>query len=344
MPYKKKSRWASAKELAKRGAGFGVGALAAAQGAYRQHRWDRMLARGLEISEARAARRLKASARTKSKRVEKRVSAVERRLKGTTGTFTYRQRDNYFVEIPTNQSRHETFPVNNQLGYEAALQEVPRYDAATNTIVPRDFTSTAYSRQYLFSEAQSTIWINNNAKIPVRAKLYVLKPRSDTSITPTVAIQNGVPDQMLSPQSLSTLLFPTDIDQFNDLWKIVKLKSVTLHPGVPLVLTHSEKDIYYDPSLTDSHPQQYQVKNKSFVFFLRLEGLVAHSANNSALVGATPAAVDVQVDKKYVLEYDSGQSDTRFYRFVDNSEAVSDGVIAQPVVANQMFTAAAGTF
>lgn len=343
MPYKKKSRWASAKELAKRGAGFGVGALAAAHGAYRQARYERMIGRGLSYSDARAARLSAASARVKSKRVEKRVSAVERRLKGTTGTFTYRQRDNYFVQIPTNQSLHESFPVNNQLGYETSLTEVPRYDAATNTIVPRNFTTTAYTRQYFYSQVQATCWINNNAKIPVKAKLYVLKPRSDTSITPTVAIQNGVPDQMLTPQTLSTLLFPTDIDQFNDLWKIVKLKSVTLHPGVPLVLTHAEKDIYYDPSLSDSHPQQYQVKNKSFVFFLRLEGLVAHSANNAALVGATPGAVDVQVDKKYVLEYDSGQSDTRFYRFVDNSDAVSDGVIGQRVIANQSFTTAVGT-
>lgn len=338
----KKSR--ALKALARRALGYGVGAIAAGRGAYKQYAAEKMLRDTQKWSDSPAgeAFRKKRAAALKSRQMAKRVRQLETKLAGTTGLFTYRQRDTSHVEIPTNQSLHKTFPVNGTTDFGQVLSEVPRFNPATNTMETKDFNATNYSRHYLFKVIQSTMWLNNNGRIPVRVKVYCCRSKSDTSIDPATAISNGIVDQMLSPQTLSGLLFPTDVNLFKELWEIKKMASVYLHPGKPMFVTYAEKDVAFDPAFIDSHGFEYTTNHRSYVWMIRLEGVVSHSPDNPLLVGSAPGCVDVQIDKKFELEYDSGQSDTKFYRFVDNSDATGDGVVGTAVNANQSFTNATG--
>lgn len=286
-----------------------------------------------------------AKPKTTTKTLAKAVRKIRTQVKSTTSTLTVRRRDTYVHLVPTNQSFHRHYNVNNTPNMEECLSTVPYFDVGTGAIVQKDLRDDQFQRGILFKTIYSDIRCVNNYKVPVNLRIYCCTPKIDTDINPDFAITNGIGDQMDSVQSLSTQLFPTDVTQFKDLWVIRKTKKIRLRPGAVCVMNHSVSDVSYDTSFVDDSSNDYQKTNKNFTWLVRAEGPIAHGAVEPPVaVGASNAGVDVCVDTKFVLNYDGGLQGAQRYRFIDNSDDVSAGVVTNmPTAVNTTYTALANS-
>lgn len=273
--------------------------------------------------------------------MKKQLRDLTRRMNNDLSLRTYRQRDIGFEGCAVNVKESLKFTGLDTTLIETALANLRYWSEATGAYVDASPTTTA-SNELTIKRVSSKLICRNNYQIPCHVEVYCCVPKDDTSIDPVLAFTNGLTDQD-APSSSSALIYLTDSDQFNSLWKIKSSMKRQLNPGQQLVMTYSHnKPFQYDPSLVDSHNLTYQSKYQSHVYVIRTSGVLSHDTVVANEVGFAQSAVDIHRDLTVVVEYDSGGPSLNDFVALDNSSTFTNGAVCSnnPVVDNQAYSVA----
>lgn len=277
--------------------------------------------------------------KTEISKLKKTVREINKVLKNDLSCRTYRQRDTQFEGAAVNTKAFNAITGCNNTLIETALTNLRYWSESTGAYVDASPTGTA-SAEMRISRVYTRCVIRNNYQTPCYIEFYCCVPKEDTSIGPTDAYSNSLADQD-NPSGTSPLMYLTDSDQFNDLWKIEKSMRRELMPGQELALSYNFKPFMYDPSLIDSHPQDFRRKYGAHVYVVRTCGVIAHDTIASEF-GFIQSGVDIYRDVTIKVEYDSGGPSLNDFAVLDNSSSFTNGgvVSARPVVDNQAYSKA----
>lgn len=267
--------------------------------------------------------------KTETKKLKTQVRNIQKNINSNTGFLTHKQRDAYDLVAQKNEQNMATYSPLNINRIETILSSVPYF--AGGILANIDLTDDAFQRKVRIKSVASSLNIRNNRITPVQVRVYLMKLKGDTGLSPTTLYTNGLTDQMDTPQPRHPMLYLSDVEMVKDLWTQVKCYKKYLNAGQEFNVSHSVKDIMYDTSLTDTHPQFYQKGIKSFVFVVRIEGVPAFENQIPVNVGTADTRVNVIMDTVYKLEYDSGSNGTKRIVTVDNQAGftTNNPVIAQ---------------
>lgn len=270
-----------------------------------------------------------------------RLKATTKQLKfsdeSSNGTMTYRLHTSHAIIAGEN--------VQNSIGYdgwsvsdmETALANLKYYNpSAPTTLVTADATTGSYNKQVHFKSITASLEIRNNYQSDCNLVVYLCKPRDDTSIGPTTAWSNGATDGA-NVGITDTAVYPNDFKQFRDLWTAKRVQSSCLNPGQTVKVSHSERDIMFDPSTIDEHNLTYQKYYGNFVFLVVVKGVISHDANLSSQRGLEGVGVDILRKRTAIVNYDAGIGleyihadttglDTATTGFVQSHQPVSDNL------------------
>lgn len=240
------------------------------------------------------------------KSLKQQVKAIQRELKTNTAQLIYKKSMSAREVTTTRNQTCNYYEGFSMAQYETVLAELRFFNpSAPATLIQGSGASGTYDRSYHFSNIYAKLTAVNNYQVPVKVKLYVVSPREDTSIAPHTAFTNGLTD-VGAPTSTSPLLDLSDSPEFLKLWKIESNIKKVLMPGDTCTITHSVKDVMYDPAIYDSHALSFQGKFKNFVFVVRVVGVLSHDTTITTEQGLGPAGVDVIQTVKSVVDYDAG--------------------------------------
>lgn len=275
---------------------------------------------------------LRGRASTQPKKAVKKLSTqvrnIQKNINSNTGFLTHKQRDAYDLSASKNEQNMATYSPLNINRIETILSAVPYFAGGILTNI--NLTDDTFQRKVRIKSVASSLNIRNNRITPCQVRVYVMKIKGDTGNSPTTLFTTGLTDQQDTPQPKHPMLYLSDIEQVKDLWTQVKCYKKYLNAGQEFNVSHAVKDIVYDTSLTDTHPQFYQKAIKSFVFVVRIEGVPAFENTLPANVGTADTRVNIIMDTVYKLEYDSGSNGTKRIVTVDNQSSMeNDPVIAQ---------------
>lgn len=267
--------------------------------------------------------------------LKKQVKSLTRSIKSTMGTLIYRKRTTERLLTSINEKGYGI--AQNQVDmnlYETVLGELRFFNpSAPGTLIQGSGASGTYFREYNFKNVTSKLCAKNNYQVPCKFTVMLMCSKEDTSINPATAFQNGLVD-VGNPSSQSQLTYFTDSDEFNKLWSIKKTKKKLLQPGQELKISHSYKDMMYDPAVFDSHSLTFQNKYKTFCWLIKVEGRLGHDTSADQQ-GLTQAGVDIVVDNVLKVEYDAG-CDLKFIVVSDGSDSFTNGAVtsSKPVSDN----------
>lgn len=267
-------------------------------------------------------------------KISKKVTNLQKEMKSQRSELIYHDRSTGRCLSTVNTCNHVMSSDMQINDLEAVLAQLRFFDSATpGTLVQADGASGTYNRDYHFKNIYSTTTVHNNYQVPAQVTVYVVCVKDDSSIAPLTAYTNGLAD-VGNPSSTSPMIHLTDSPQFNELWKICKTKKILLAPGQRASVSYSVKDIYYNPSITDSQTSSYQRKYKSYAFLIRVEGVYGHDTTNNEQ-GQLAAGVDYNTHFKYVVHYDAG-GDLKYIYVGDSSSTFTNGglVSSKPVADN----------
>lgn len=268
------------------------------------------------------------------KSLKAQVKDLAKAVKASNGILIYRKRGTARCLAAVNQqtlTATEAIIMNN---YEVVLAQLRFFNPSSpGTLIQGSGATGTYYRDYLFKTVHTNLTIRNNYQIPAKVTVYVCVPKEDTSIAPDTAFTNGLAD-VGNPSSSSPLVYLTDSDEFNDLWKIQSSKSKLLLPGVQFHVSYSNNNISYSPATIDSHSLSYQKRFGSYVILVRCEGIIAHDSSADQQ-GMAQAGVDLTWDTTYKVEYDAGV-DLKYIYLDDLSDTFTNGALvsSMPVSDN----------
>lgn len=191
---------------------------------------------------------------------------------------------------------------------EASMNKLRYFDPASPaTLVTADASTGLYSRQITINNISSTTKYVNNSLTSIVVTIYECKVREDTGILPTNAMTNGIADQFVPPVTLNSHgIYPSDINQLNELWTVKKKGERTLKPGDSYTTYNNTGKFTFDPSVLDSHTLNYQKQWKSATDLIRLEGIVGHDLTQD--VGTENGTLDYVQQVTTSFTYDAGTS------------------------------------
>lgn len=321
IPYRKMAyagASALAGQLARR---VGWSALNKAINSYRGSRPSRVYKR--EKPRRARTRRSYRRRRPVKKSTKKCVSELKKQVDADQGTHIYRVRDTGRVgPSTTNQTSTAEIVSCNGLQLETALTNLKYYDVSNpSVLLTAAGAAGTFSKKFLFKTIFSTLTCVNNYGVPCTVSVYVVSPKTDTSKTALECFTDGLAD-IGSPTATSPLVYFTDSDLFNDMYKIVKSESKYLQPGNKFSVSHSIKDLMYDPALRDFHTSTYQRGHGTHQYLVRITGPLGHDSTLNQQ-GILQCAVDYMLNRKFVIQYQAG-ADLRQIEIVDNSDTFTN--------------------
>lgn len=287
-------------------------------------------------SEVAKIMRRKGIRRDELSKLRRKVDKIARALESERATHTHRERLTFRILANPNEA---TYTSNSALGTVSALEgmmsNLRYFNPATNTMVTADPSVGDYQRDILIKSLVYNTKVSNNYQIPCELRIYAMRPRADTNVTPAQYFQQGLADQG-NPSVVSPLVYPSDCEILQEQWKVVKSAKKILYPGQSLNLSHSLKEFQYDFSHVDTHATDYQERYNGFSFAYRLEGVLGHDTVQDEQ-GQLQAGVDVQIDTKVVFEYDAGK-DIHDITVNDVSDSFTNvGVVSSKPVSDNLF-------
>lgn len=288
-------------------------------------------------------RRKKPMAKAKvDKAQNQRINAIYKSLKSDQATHTHRRRDVLQVGCNVNQVSNSLTDSTATGTLEAAMANLRYYNpSAPATLVTADASTGTYTRQVHFKSIFEKLTIRNNYQIPAMVTIWSCVPKADTNTSPSAFYSAAVTDQTISMAVTSPLLYPTDMKIVRDNWTLKRVYSGKVEPGQQRVVKHYSKSFDYDPSNVDSHALAYQKKYGAHIFYIRVEGCIAHDSIASEYT-TSQAGIDTFLDRKFVMTYDAGVNLDDFSE--DNNAGTTftnAGVVSnKPVSDNQSYSQA----
>lgn len=269
----------------------------------------------------RAPARVKGRPRRKAKKGPKKstfkltkdVSRIKRSMKvmkqhddATTGTLTYRDVTSFRLLSALNEQAVASYSGSKTSSMETALANLKFFDPANPaTLITANGTSGTYQRNYLFDSISSKLVVRNNYQSDVKVKIYLCKPKDDTSQTPFDAWNSAIADGGNAADINQINQFPTDYDLLNDLWSLKVVSNTVLSPGQTATSSHTEKNVEYDPATVDTHSLIFQKEYKSFEWLVVIEGTLSHDVAADDQ-GLAPCGIDILSYKTIKVKYSAG--------------------------------------
>lgn len=274
-------------------------------------------------------------------KLRKDVKKIKKNMNKDMAHHTHRRRD--VVELgpsAENVQSVDAMTANDQASIELAMAGFRYYNPA----VPGTLTTAAagtgtYQRDVHCTSFWTQTVVRNNYQIPCWLTLYCVTNKADTDITCGTSMLNGLTDQG-NPGSNSPLVYPTDSDQFNDMYNIVKSRKVFMEPGRQISMSYAKNDFWYDPSLNDSHGLNFQKRWGAAQWLYIIEGCLGHdSAGTAQEVGTCQASLDVLIDRTWKFDYDAGVNLNDITVDQNSAAFTNVGIVSNKAVAdNQSFS------
>lgn len=274
-------------------------------------------------------------------KMAKTVRHVSEQMRGVLTTHVDRGRVTSSLKSAVHLQNYNTFNSNTVTNIETMLGNLYYFNPATNAWVNASGAASTKDIDFLIEKTYGKIVCRNNYQVPCLVSIYRVEPKSDTSIAPHTAYDNGLADNISGALTgTSALLYPTDSDQFVDLWRISASKKKILEPGQELHDSYSCKPYRYNPSDVDSQTDTYQRRYHSTSWLVFVEGMLGHDTAVATEQTLLAAGIDIQYDLKYVVKYTGGQNAT-IRTVSDSSDAsfTNGGVVSlQPVADNLAYS------
>lgn len=275
------------------------------------------------------------STTTSVRKLSKKVSMLAQEAKSSRSTLIYHKRSTDTAKASVNQTAYVMADALTMSNYEAVLAQLRFFNPSTpGTLTQADGATGTYMRDYLFKSIYHMCTAVNNYQVPAKVTIYSCVPKQDTNIAPITAFQNGLAD-VGNPASTSPMVYLSDSDEFNDLWRIDKSITKVLQPGQTLSCVFTAKNMRYSPATFDSHSLSYQSRFKCQAFIVRVTGVLGHDTSVASEQGFLASGIDCTCHAKHVVEYDGG-IDLKYIYITDGSDSFTNGgvVSERPIADN----------
>lgn len=271
------------------------------------------------------------------KKVAKRVSALSKKVESGQAVHTYRVRSTLTLRAAQNKNAQVDFSNGGLISQlETGANSLRYFNPATNSLISLNAAIGTYSRD-LTASVYSKLTVRNNYQVPCECRVYLCRPKDDTSQAPNTMYNAGLVDQG-NPAVDSPLMYPTDSEILKEMWSMKVTKKV-LQPGQEMHLNHFIKSFQYDFAHTDSHSLDYQRKYNGYSWLIRIVGMLGHDTLVVGEQGQIPCGVDMLEDVTIKYFYDAGK-DLKDFRVLDNASDFSNGgvVSSKPVSDNLAYS------
>lgn len=269
----------------------------------------------------------------------KKVKKIEQQMKVAMGTLNYKYISSTYLRSSQNACAYtDVLPVTTGLIEANILPYLKYFNPSTpGTLITTDFTSGIFSKEVLLN-IYASILLRNNYHVPCVCDVYLCGVKNDTDVAPSTYVTDGLTDIGLSSPSTNIVGYPTMSDSFMDNYKIVKHSKIKLKAGEEAHLSHNTGKFTYNPQLVDIHNLSYQKEYKSFVYLVRVQGVVGHDNTTSTQIGVLAAGVDMLLKLNATVEYNAGADIT--YTIVGNYLSTMTGtpIVSTPDVESESYT------
>jgi len=269
------------------------------------------------------------------------IKELQREAKSDLGTQITRLRSSGRSLCVVNSVVHTSVYANTNTIMEQAGSNLKYLDPSNPTSLDDvDVDQGIYAHPTNYSVVYNSLKVANNYKIPVNCTVYCMVPKKDTNKSVATSFSDGLAD-VGNPSISSPLVYVTDSPVFQSLWKIKKKVNKRLLPGEQLIISNSEKNVTYKPSLVDVHSDTYQPSHAACIYFIRNEGALAHddTSPDTDSQGRTRGGVDWELNQKYIIKYAAGREITNITVTDTSDLPVNTGCVsAKPAAAQQAFS------
>lgn len=276
----------------------------------------------------------------KTRKLAKRVNTISRQLKAGEARHTHRQSTASRIVTAEGFMEHAFLNID-AADIETAAAGLRYYDPSVpGTLVTAAAGTGTYSRQLYVKQLSYAIEIKNNYHAPALVKVYLCKPKTDTSDSPVTLYEASIDDQIVGAdgnEDNTTLLFPGDMRLLNKIWDLKVLKNRVLQPGQTIRCANYEGNFTYNPSVSDTQTDTWTKNARAFGFLVRVEGCPGHDTTLDQQ-NITQAGVDILGVKTYKFIYDAGVS-LDDISYSDNRDTITADCYfsARPQAAQQLY-------
>lgn len=270
------------------------------------------------------------------KKIKKTIVKMKRHDDATTGTCRYRLMASYRQLSSNNAQSEATYSASDSTALQNSLASLKFFDASNpGTLLTANGGTGTYQRNYLFDSVTSKLIVRNNYQSDCKVKIYLCKVKDDTNQTPSACWAAGIADGGNASGVTQLNQFPTDYEVVKDLWNLKVVANKQLSPGDTCSVSHTEKDIEFDPATYDTHALEYQREYRSFQWLVVCEGVLAHDTTLDQQ-GIQQTGVDVMLHRSYCIKYNAGVNikyiqlseviDTPTNGFVQSHQPIPDNI------------------
>lgn len=239
-------------------------------------------------------------------KLERRLRAVEKCCASSKSTYIHRSASISQITGGRNVVEIGSYDGMGLTSQNTVMETVKYWNEETSgydTVNVKNLTRSVdfYLKNYALFEGR------NNSTTPIQIDLYVVEPKSDSSVSAGTLYANGIAD-CGNPSDTAINVYPSDSPQIQKYRKVVKSKHVVLQPGETIKLSHGTTGIY-NPSSIDDQSSTYTRSRGNFEFLYRCSGVIGHqlTVGNTAKIGYTPFALDLVIHRTVKVYYDGGQ-------------------------------------
>lgn len=274
-----------------------------------------------------------------TKSLAKEVKSLKQAINSINSTHTYKWCFTSSLKSLIGRCNHTSWGFSSN-AIETFSANLRFYDpAAPATLVTADPNTGTYARDINFKNVYVKLLMRNNYQVPARVKVYLCKVKNDTNDAILTTYTNAITDQVInaSVDETDALIHLTDIERVKENWNIDCVVDKVLEPGQEATASHSTGSFAYDPSHLDQNSDIYQKRFKSFIFVVRVEGVLGHDTTVATEQSLLLAGVDTMLSYKSVIEYNSGGADLDdIYIKEDRIQSFTNGGVAslKPIADN----------
>lgn len=269
------------------------------------------------------------------KDLKKSVKTIQKKLKGAEGTLIYPVIGSGVAESLANKINFELTNVVTYSDLETVIQQIPYVNPADPSSTTSFNALTIPPPTGWNIKLSYSCNIRNNNFMPCNLRIYLLKPRSNTGVSPIVAIETlnkQDPAGLPTPTRYDIGLYPTEVPGFNEIWSIEDTRMVRLNPGDETEYKFN-KQFMYDQEIHDLHAVTY-LKDYTYVLLFRLQGITCHESADLSEVGISPTKLDYVTQKKLHLTY-SADAPMKFRSYTNNCPAITTAATTGEEIAQE---------
>jgi len=282
------------------------------------------------------------SRRTKTS-LKKEVRHIKQQLNADSARHIYKQLTADAWSVSANECTQGTIAIITGSLLETYISHLRYYDPSNpGTLTTASGATGTFQREIHFKNVNAKLEVHNNYQVPCRVKIYLVKPKGDTNISPTTYYNNSIADQVITGGNTSTAgIYPTDLKTFMSQWSVKCVKDAILDAGAFTVVSHNSGAFKYDPSLFDDHSLEYQNKFKACAWFMRIEGVLGHDTSANQ-VTTIPTRIDYTTTLRAEIIYDAGVVLDDIYLANNRSSSFTNGgvITNKPIADNQSYSVA----